>query len=1090
MDQQGAVGLQDLKKDRSRAQEGRAVLQQNGAQVVSAQEAAQTNGSSGHGQNEPLSNGGLIPNGDVPTTNGNHMDPSMVVAGHVEPPQLDQSWQETPANKSLGKLMDRVAQQCYHDLNETLTKMAEAGPEQIAPQANGAPALPQQDTSESSLAKKRLLLNFANDQRDRFTKTLVLTDWAKNAEDMARLIDIKVWQEKQRWAYTSAANAIGETKLKMIDFKVPAPNIEGAMELLATGKASWVPDLGYIPPKRLTAKQLLKTLKGMNVTLATRINLHEDLPPYMQDFTIGDGRATFTVPSEFAVDLSVADEEPASQFYLIDIRFLFSPSSDVLHDQLRGHLEGRSNQALAAGGLQGCYDFLHNFVLTHKVNTLRNQAQDLIRYGKWFDCIKVEPMRRSLTVQYWAAMPGPKNWFEIGVSSGKQKANSRRKPTPRLMVRWFRKGREIVDEQLDFDWKKLDLEACMVQVISRHCLGKLAATQDGLLALAPESDVLTATLSTPDTAPEECTLTLRLPSMRSALVVRLDTVTGKMSITPPSAATLHTESVLNSDPNVDVPRALASLACQAVQEPVRKQAELLGWQEVQNLLSVRAKLGADVLQRNVFQPPGWGQQWALAVSFSLNGEKWWIVQVKENKPDDRSKRTLKEVTSIRQLVVTDASLDSGVARSAPYSRASLLRIERLAVAEVSYTVLVEQLHTLRIPHHVEKPDVRTEGTASARGPNLTSSAMVFVQFSPLMRDKSDKSWKSWAADSVRLTHHGMADVDSEPGEVGRVRHDLRLSVDPEKMKYLRKYLTRAHGQDIAINPTGGLAIRLSTPFGESVVEQIQKRLRSVERLDQYVAILQKLGFTCTFVGLARLAFTYSMAPLLSAQLSFASHGSLPVRLKLEPPDSNPHMRLRVMLERGLNGKDADAFSNFAHTLPLTLPLLQAYERLDCENVLKRSFALRTRSATWYSVAYKAPLPTCVFEMRAKAKPQGGKTVVRWHLQETKAKSGDPAPREDIAPALKAFWQEKGEHWFGIGNGIIADSVGIGAALERLDGLVHRLESSGEVSKPADTAVQPVPKDTKQAPEQPANKPGGPSKAPAAKTQRPDVIMLD
>ncbi|KAK4549227.1 hypothetical protein LTR36_007685 [Oleoguttula mirabilis] len=1092
MDQQSAVGSQDLKKARSHAQGGGVAQQNVGAHVMPGQDTSQTNGPPNHGQNGASPNGVPASNGGVPITNGDHMDTSMALAGPTDPPPLDQSWRETPANKSLGKLMDRVAQQCYHDLNETLTKMAEAGAESDTHQANGILAQGQQDTSETSVAKKRLLLNFASEQRDRFTKTLVLTDWAKNEKDMARLIDIKVWQEMQRWAYTNAATAIGETKLKMIDFKVPAPNIEGAMELLATGKASWIPDLGYIPPKRLTAKQLLKTLKGMNVTLATRLNLHEELPPYMQDFTIADGRATFSVPSEFEVDLSVADEEPASQFYLIDVRFLFSPSSNMLHDELRGHMEARTNQVLESGGLQGCYDFLHNFVLTHKINTLRNQAQDLIRYGKWFECIKVEPMRRSLVVQYWVGMPGPKNWFEIGIASGKQKAGSRKKPTPTVMVRWFRKGREVVDEQLAFDWKKLDLEACLMQVIAKHSLGKLAAAKDGLRVLAPESKVLKTDLTKSNMAPEECILTLGLPSMRSPLVVRLEPVTGQMSITPPSAATLNSERVLNSDPNVEVPRVLASLACQAVQEPVRKQAELLGWQEVQNLVSVRAKLGADVLQRSVFQPPGWGQQWALAVSFSLNGEKWWIVQVKDNKPDDRSNRTLKEITSVRQLMVTDASPDSQLATLSAYSRASLLRIERLAVAEVSYTVLAGQLRTLRIPHQIEKLDALTEGDASAPGPNSTLSATVFVRFSPLMRDKSDKAWKPWAADSLRLTHHGIEDADFQPGELGSVRYDLRLSVDSEKMKHLRKCLTRAHDRDIAINSTGGLAVRLRTPFGEPFVEQIRKRLRNLERLDGYVAVLQRLGFTCTFVSLAKLAFTYSTAPPLSAQLSFASDGSLPVRLQLEPADSNPHLRVRMMLEQGLNGKNADDFSDFAHTLPLTLPLLQTFERLEDANVLKRSFAVRSRSATWYSIAYKAPLLPCAFEVRARAKAEGGKTVVRWHLQETKSRSGDGGVREDFVAALKVFWQEKGEHWFGIGNGIVADSVGISAALSKLDEFVRRFEGSAdELAKPADTTTAPSATETaKQSLQQPAKKPGGASKASAAKNQRPDVIMLD
>lgn len=1088
MDPQGATGSQDLKKDRSHAQEA-PPAQQDAlmTQIQSAQESPQVNGSASHGQNGTLPNGIPAPNGGLPTMNGAHMDSSMASPDAADLSQLDQSWRHTQSNKSLGTLMDRVAQQCYTDLNETLTQMSEVGPDQGAPQANGLLSQAQQDTSESSLKKKRLLMDFAHNQRDRFTKTLVLSDWARNGDEMANIIDIKVWQDKQRWAYTLAANEVGETKRKMIDFKVPAPNLEGAMEVLSTGKASWIPDLGYIPPKRLTAKQLMKTLKGMNVTLATRLNLHDELPPHMEDFTVADGRATFSVPGEFEVDLSVADEDPTSPFYFIDIRFLFSPSPDALHDQLRVHLETRVNAALATKGLQGCYDFLHNFVLTHKINILRTQAQDLIRHGKWFDCIKVEHMRRSLVVQYWAGSPGLKNWFEIGISSGKHRPSSRKKPTPRLSVRWFRKGHEVLDEQLDFDSREPDLEVYLIKVIAKHCFGKLAVARDGVCALAPESKVLKADMTEPEIVPEECRLSLSLLSTHCPLAVRIEPVTGHISISPPSAASLNSERVLNNDPNVDMPRVLASLACQVVQEQIRKQVELLGWQEIHNLTSVRAKLGSDVLQRSVFHIQGWGQQWALAVSFSLNGEKWWIAQLQDAKSHDRGGPALKEVTNVRQLTIPDAASDKPSTNKA-YRRASLLRIERLAVAEVSYTVLSQQIRTLRIPHTVEKPAALTEGPSSDRRSDSTSSATVLVPFSPLMRDGRDKSWKGWVAGSVRLTHHGIEDVGScGANDVAKVRHDFRLSLVPGTMKCLRQHLTRATCRDVAINATGGLAVRMRTPFGEPLVEQIQRRLQHGERINRYVGVLQNLGFTCTYVGFARLAFTYSMAPHLSAQLLFAVDGSLPARLKLEPKDSNPHQRVRVILEQVLNRKDFSAFSEFANALPLTLPLLQTFERLEAADLANRTFVVRSRSATWYSVAYIAPLTACSFELRARSKFKGNIIVVRWLLQEVKSKSGSPGRSGDFESMLKGLWQDKGERWVGLGNSIVADSVGIAAAVEKLDELVRSFIPPVEVPKDVEPAASSAPVTVGQPPQQRARPVG--SFKPAVKAE-PDVITLD
>ena len=174
-------------------------------------------------------------------------------AGPDGPPPLDQSWRETIHNKSLGQLMERVAGQCYYDLNTVLTEMAEIPVEPQGQQVNGIVPHTGQDISEGSLLKKRKLMDFANSQRDRFIKTLVLSDWCRNEEEKGRLIDVKVWQDAQTFAHRSCTQAVANTKNNMIPAKMPNPNIEGAMEVLASSKASWIPDMGYIPPKRLSA---------------------------------------------------------------------------------------------------------------------------------------------------------------------------------------------------------------------------------------------------------------------------------------------------------------------------------------------------------------------------------------------------------------------------------------------------------------------------------------------------------------------------------------------------------------------------------------------------------------------------------------------------------------------------------------------------------------------------------------------------------------------------------------------------------------------------------------------------------------------
>ncbi|KAI7529811.1 hypothetical protein KC319_g12489, partial [Hortaea werneckii] len=399
---------------------------------------------------------------------------------------------------------------------------------------------------------------------------------------------------------------------------------------------------------------------------------------------------------------------------------------------------------------------------------------------------------------------------------------------------------------------------------------------------------------------------------------------------------------------------------------------------------------------------------------------------------------------------------------------------------------------------------------------IRSSEPVFLHFSSLMRPINDRKWKRWAADIVRLFNHGIEGSEAlAAGEVGNVRHDVRLSLEPGKLKRLRQTLTRSRETGITFNGTGGLAMQLRTPFGESFLERLRRRLQSIERLDRDVTVLQRLGFHCTTVTLSRLAFTYSEVPPLSAQLTFAADGNGPVQLKMEPTDSNPHCRVRVSLEQLLNSKDANAFDNFAHIIPLTLPFLKTVERLEAAHASKRSLAVRTRSSTWYTIAYKAPLPPCTFDLRARGRQQGNTTSVKWHLAE--AKTPGLTKPEGWKEAIDKFWHQKGDRWFGLGDSLIADSQGIEAALKDLDGLVQTFESaadnppeqaaptstSGPTTAPPPTAASDAnqPQAAKsnqqpsQAPAKPASSdhPAGPKQAAAHKEsqgQRNDVIELD
>lgn len=1021
MDQQGTTGLDDLKKDRSHAAQPAEKSAHAATEPSEQNSISQLDGSAGHGVNGALPNGIPHVNGTAPPANGSSEQPAPSSAGESRllPPELDQTWRETAYYKPLGTLMERLAQQCYYDLNETIDKMAQIEAPQNVSSTNGT-THNASDPSAESVQKKLLLMHFAQNQRDRFIKTLVLSDWARNVEDLDKLIDLKVWADKQQHAHDDSARAIGQTKLNMIGAKMPNPNIHGALQLLATGNAPWMPDLGYIPPKRLTAKQLLKTLQSMNVTLATRLNLHEELPIHFDDFTIANGRATFTVPDEFEVDISVADEDPTSQFYFIDIRLLFSPTSNALDDRLREPLERTVNEMLAAKGLQGCYEILHNFVLTHKINVLRQQAGEMVR-SKWFDRLRVEPVRRSLTLQYWSSLPGPKSWIEIGVVSGKEKVKGLPRSlqnTPRIGVKWFRRSVEVEDEVLTFDWKQLDMERDLMKVIQKHSTWVLEAIQDRILTLSAGATSFAAELR----KAEDCKLLLRLPSMEASLVVRQEPVTGCFALSPATEASNQTEQRLNSDPSIDVARWLAALLCAMLQQRVACEAEQVGWQLTPVVFkqeNLKAVFGIDVLQCSFFVGRGWGSEWAIGVTFNLSGEKWWIVRLDNS---NQSKGTV--VASAKSLSVRTAD-----SKQPTLSQAALLRIERLAVAQMCFTVLAQELRSQRIRHELEAAIAQPSGKVVM----LKHSVHMAIKFSDLMRDPSKKEWKPWANEFIRLAHLGLQRPGGDPA---RVRHEIRLLLDSTVAKDLRTYLTQDEDRDIALHSSGGCSILIRSPLGVPLVEQMQTRLRSVERLSTYVSMLKERQFRCESVSLSRLVFNYDKIMGLRAELQFSADGTLPIHLQFEPQATNPHQRIKVLLEQSLNRGGDNAFKNFTMVLAFTLPLLRAFERIEDTDSSRQLVSIHLRSPTWYSLKYKAPLPQCNFQIRARIKSQGAVTSVKWHVEPDRTQVGLP---EGLVKALVDLSKEKGDGWAGFSGQIFAGASGIEEALRKVDETVRRFE---------------------------------------------------
>jgi mediator of RNA polymerase II transcription subunit 14 len=383
----------------------------------------------------------------------------------------------------------------------------------------------------------------------------------------------------------------------------------------------------------------LKSLEKLNTLLSIRLNIHEyeKIPYQFKNYTIKSGRVTFTVAGEFEIDLTIADEDPESQFWFIDFRFLFSPTLTELAPRHHYHIESKVNAALLKDGLAGCYAYLHEMVLTHKISEFRRQAAELSR-TTWIDGLKLEPLHRALCIQYWLdryGKDGPRSWIILGVHSGRRKDGYHDpKATSRLFLRWFRDSKEVKDVDISFDTVNISAEQLLKTVIALHTNHILSSTYNELTSkpiFANREAGLSLSTSTED--PKESQLKLQLTE-KQQITITIEPVMGRFIFSPASRMITSSEFKLNErsrDPAKDAHNFIENLRCVSIAEELVSLGTSVGWQRVGHpRLSnedLKPVIPKDTLQLTWFRRPGWREDWLIAVSLGMSGENWYLIEL-------------------------------------------------------------------------------------------------------------------------------------------------------------------------------------------------------------------------------------------------------------------------------------------------------------------------------------------------------------------------------------------------------------------------------------------------------------------------------
>ena len=393
----------------------------------------------------------------------------------------------------------------------------------------------------------------------------------------------------------------------------------------------------YITPPRLTTSQKIKWVDELDTQLSLRLNMEEydKIPAQFRDYHISSGRVTFKVLGEFEVDLTVAGEDFQKQFWFIDFRFGFQPAPSSLPESLRTYLEACVNDALSQHGLKGCYRFLHEFVLTAKINELKHQAAHL-GGSVWTGSLKVEPLHRALAIQYWlprTEVTSTKSWVLIAINSGKKPNTEEEDQLPsKLEATWYRDGKAIPDTKLDMNMDTLSAQCLLSTVVGHHIRTILSGIcqQLGTMARYSTQDTIVA-IDTPMSSPLNSFL--RVDNGQATNIrLSIEPTTGFFAVGPNSKFSIQHEHRLNNgkDPIEDGVICVEGIRSSILEDELHRRGNSKGWSSITSPLSLEENQGLTRLRtwtRSIWlRKYEWPLTWAIAIFLGASGDQWWLVE--------------------------------------------------------------------------------------------------------------------------------------------------------------------------------------------------------------------------------------------------------------------------------------------------------------------------------------------------------------------------------------------------------------------------------------------------------------------------------
>ena len=910
---------------------GKPAIEQNGGYVAGRVNGATRNQEDGERANDHVANSTT----QIKKENGASASPADRLDGlPIEIRPLTQHF------RPFHSLVHRSVQQTWNNFSDLIDQLSELNVAPSESSANASYAKPQinaadlGDQSRANLEKKDRLLKFQQAERALYIKFLTLHDWYQKSRGIDQVIEISMWMHEQRAHFAQAADFLGNMKRELALWQVPNPDLNTATEVLSKGRVSEFSDLGYVPAKPLSARGMLRTLQDINILLCTRLSLQDQVPKPMSRYRIHDGRATFSVRHEFELDLSVADEDPTSQFYFIDLRYLFlehvTPLSGRLHDELAAKI----NDVLRRDGLLGCYNFLHDLTLSYKLNSLRRQALDIGR-KQWSESLRVDLINRTLVVQYWLNRPTPKSWIEIGVKSGRRKKRRDllRSAEPYLDLRWMTERKENHDFQVDFNVSPLSIENILRGAICRHASSILDKFYEKLLEfkLYGAGQKMLELFSS-DKEASDCSLVIQLTSTKH-ITLRIEPISGSLIIQPVSSISGRTEFELNrlQNPVEDGVQHISMLRCSTAEQELTQSASIAEWEVLQTFRltprELRALFPLDILRHVLIRQASWQDDAMVVATFGMEGDNWWLLYPGQQDPAGGP------TNFVAQRIDCANLQEQHKIDSAPF----FSQLKEYASGAIAFKVAEQELRQQKIGYEFADLPALQEGgqlplmkvkyvLADVKRALKPSPTDVETEQSQKNRsdtlEDEDFDHPSWIQPSVGLRFCGVDKTTHNALLLAKGRSTASAMV--------LQCLQPLAGSGFRVNSeTGEFLASFQVPVGNSVISELFTFLHNFDSLLSCLSIVKGFhSMKIQSLSMSQIAIEYNQKAELSASVKFPCSDS-PVDIRLLPK-GNPHSRISdfvAELLADLRRPFTASLGGVLTMLIITQPLLTLFDEL-------------------------------------------------------------------------------------------------------------------------------------------------------------------